>query len=163
MNIDEDLACIEAQERLLRFAAFDATTAWQLGERLKAAAEARGAAVAIEIRLAGQTLFFYAMPGTTPGNADWARRKRNTVELLNTSSYAVGLKHKRDGGSLEAKMGLPLRDYADHGGSFPLLLQGTGCIGAITVSGLPQREDHALIVEVLAAMCGVPLAEVALA
>jgi uncharacterized protein (UPF0303 family) len=31
------------------------------------------------------------------------------------------------------------------------------------VSGLPQRADHDLVVEALAARCGVPLDEVALA
>ena len=59
-------------------------------------------------------------------------------------------------------MGLPLRDYASHGGSFPLTLIGAGCIGAVTVSGLPQRADHELVVEALAALCKVPLAEIAL-
>jgi len=38
------------------------------------------------------------------------------------------------------------RDYATHGGGFPIFLVGTGCIGAITVSGLPERDDHMLVV-----------------
>jgi uncharacterized protein (UPF0303 family) len=59
-------------------------------------------------------------------------------------------------------MGLPLRDYADHGGSFPISVKGVGCVGAVTVSGLPQREDHALVVQVLAQMCGVDPSELAL-
>jgi uncharacterized protein (UPF0303 family) len=59
-------------------------------------------------------------------------------------------------------MGLPLRDYATHGGSFPIRVTGVGGVGAVTVSGIPQREDHALVVACLAEMCGIPLAEVAL-
>jgi uncharacterized protein (UPF0303 family) len=35
-------------------------------------------------------------------------------------------------------------------------------VGTVTVSGAPQRDDHNLVVEVLAKLCGVPLAEVAL-
>lgn len=116
----------------------------------------------LEIRLAGQTLFFYAMEGTAPVNADWARRKRNVAELHGRSSYAVGLTLKRDGESLEEKLGLPARDYAAHGGSFPLALEGAGLVGTITVSGLPQREDHALIVAVLADYLGLPSTELAL-
>lgn len=163
MTIEQDLERIAEQERRLRFAQFDAGTAWEIGSRLKQAAEAAQAAVTIEIRLAGQTLFLYAMPGTAPVNADWARRKRNVVDLYGRSSYAVGLALKRDGATLEAQIGVDLRDYATHGGSFPLLLQGAGCVGSITVSGLPQRQDHAMIVAVLADHLGVPLDEVALA
>lgn len=162
MSIERDLERIAAQERALRFAGFDNVEAWDLGCRLRGAAEARGVAVTIEIRMAGQTLFFYAMPGTTPDNADWARRKRNVVELLQRSSYAVGLGLAQSGATLEQLRGLPTRDYATHGGSFPLFVSGTGCIGAITVSGLPQRDDHGLIVAVLAERLGLPLAELAL-
>ena len=54
------------------------------------------------------------------------------------------------------------RDYAPHGGCFPIKLHGTGCIGTITVSGLPQRADHELIVEVLAELLEQPIEELAL-
>ena len=163
MALAQDITRMAEQERRLQFKRFDAGTAWALGASLKSLTEARGAAITIEIRVARETLFFFAMPGTTPSNADWARRKRNTVELLQRSSYRVGCELQRDGGSLESKMGLPTRDYASHGGGFPLMLEGTGCIGVVTVSGVPQREDHGLVVEALATLCGVPLADVALA
>ncbi len=65
------------------------------------------------------------------------------------SSYAVGLKHERAGTTLQGTIGLDLRDYSTHGGCFPINVFGTGCVGTITVSGLPQREDHALVVSVL--------------
>ena len=42
--------------------------------------------------------------------------------------------------------------YAAHGGAFPILLRGTGCIGTVAVSGLPQLEDHRLVVEALEAV-----------
>jgi uncharacterized protein (UPF0303 family) len=77
------------------------------------------------------------------------RRKRNVVNRFHRSSYAIGLKHERDHTTLQDKTGLELKDYAPFGGCFPILLQGTGCVGTITVSGLPQREDHALVVSVL--------------
>jgi uncharacterized protein (UPF0303 family) len=71
------------------------------------------------------------------------------VNRYHRSSYAVGLKLQRDQMTLQAKTGLDLKDYAPHGGCFPILVQGTGCVGTITVSGLPQRDDHNLVVSVL--------------
>jgi uncharacterized protein (UPF0303 family) len=147
--IEHDLQKIAMQEKRLQFREFNAAVAWELGVALKAAAEKRGAAVAIDIRLHGQPLFSYGMPGTTPDNWDWIRRKRNVVKRYQRSSYAMGLKHERAGTTLQSTAGLDLGDYSTHGGSFPVMLLGTGCVGTITVSGLPQREDHSLVVSVL--------------
>lgn len=158
----KDILQIAKQEQLLQFDRFDKASAWELGQRLKAACEAQSAAATIEIRLGRETVFFYSMPGTAENNADWARRKRNVVELMGRSSYGVGLCAEEEGEPLEVVMGLPLRDYACHGGSFPLKVKGVGCIGVITVSGLPQRQDHALVVQALALLCGVDLADVAM-
>jgi uncharacterized protein (UPF0303 family) len=151
-----DLATIARQEELLQFNAFDNTTAWQLGEGIKRHCEDQNLAVTIEIRLCQQTVFFYAMPGTSPNNADWARRKRNTTELQQRSSYAVGLALP-EGESLETQSGLPLRDYAHHGGSIPIRVKRVGCVGTATISGLPQREDHKIVVQAMADLIGVPL------
>lgn len=162
MNLEPDLARIALQEERLQFRTFDSATAWALGTRLRAAAEARGVAVAIDIQLTGQPLFFTAMPGTTPDNVDWIRRKRNVVLRFHRSSYAVGLQLHQQQTTLTEQVGVEARDYAPHGGCFPLLLRGTGCVGTITVSGLPQRDDHELIVEVLAELLEQPLKELAL-
>lgn len=162
MDIEKDIAMIALQEERLRFTAFDENTTWTLGSLLRTKVKERGAAVVIEIRLGRETVFFSAMQGTAPVNADWARRKRNTVELLNRSSYAIGLALRQEQSSLESKMGLPTRDFASHGGSFPICVASVGCIGTVTVSGLPQREDHAIVVQALAEMCGVPIAAIAL-
>lgn len=155
MTIEADLVRLDAQERVLRLRAFDLAMAWELGTRLRSAALQRGVAVAIEVRLQRETVFFCAMPGTTPENADWARRKRNTVELMHRSSYAVGLTLERDGSTLEKRMALPLRDYAVHGGGLPIMVEGVGCVGSVTVSGLPQRDDHELVASALGDLCGV--------
>jgi uncharacterized protein (UPF0303 family) len=110
--------------------------------------------LAIDISLGDRPLFHAALPGAGPDNADWVRRKRNTVLTLATSTLAVGLKLKAAGETLEQRYGLPLRDHAAHGGGFPLTLAGLGCIGAVTVSGLPQLEDHALVVAALERVLG---------
>ena len=159
---NRDRERIAEQERRLRLPRFDLAMAWDLGCRLRDLAQGRGAALAIEARLARQTVFSCAMPGSTPDNADWARRKLHTVELTQRSSYAVGKNPPQDGQTTLERMGLPLRDYAVAGGAFPLCVDAIGCVGAVAVSGLPQREDHELVVEALAAICGVPSAEVRL-
>jgi uncharacterized protein (UPF0303 family) len=149
MTIDQDLEKIALQERRLQFKHFDSAVAWAVGSALKAAAERRGVAVAIDIKLNGHQLFSYAMPGTTPDNWDWIRRKCNVVQRYHRSSYAIGLTHQRAQTTLYEKAGLAVKDYAPHGGCFPIFLVGSGCVGTITVSGLPQREDHNLVVAVL--------------
>lgn len=162
MSLEHDLAHLQYQEERLQFRSFNAQTAWNIGSRLRALAESRRLPVAIDIHVNGQQLFFAALPGATIDNSEWARRKRNVVLRFQRSSYAIGLKLQQEGKTLVEPYALEPRDYAAHGGSFPIIVRDTGCIGAITVSGLPQREDHALIVEVLAEMLEVPRAELAL-
>jgi uncharacterized protein (UPF0303 family) len=162
LDLATDIARIAQQERLLRFARFDLDAAWQLGNRLRGIALERGTPLVIEVRLARETIFFCAMGGTAPTNADWARRKRNTVELLHVSSYGVCRLLEQQGQTLQEWMGLPLRDYAGNGGSFPLQVEGVGCVGAVTVSGAPQRVDHDIVVTALCESCGQPHAELAL-
>ncbi len=162
MDIDNDLRIIAEQELALQFPMFDEEFAWQLGVALREAALQSEAAVTIDIRRGDEILFFHAMRGTSPANADWARRKRNGVELLGRSSYSLGLEQKRDGVTFHEQMGLPLRDFTFHGGCFPIRVLGSGQVGTVTVSGLPQRQDHALVVEVLARLLSMEYNDLAL-
>jgi uncharacterized protein (UPF0303 family) len=125
-------------------------------------AQERGLAVVIDVRRFGQPLFYTALDGTTPDNVEWVRRKGNVVARFHRSSYGVGLHWKLKNDSLEAR-GLPINDYASHGGSFPLIVEGAGMVGSVTVSGLPQRADHELVVEALCAMLGRDYADLRLA
>ena len=75
VSIEEDIQCITQQEQRLVCAEFDLNTAWQLGTRIREIALARNQPLTIEIRLARETVFFCAMPGVAPSNADWARLK----------------------------------------------------------------------------------------
>jgi uncharacterized protein (UPF0303 family) len=148
---DDDLARIAEQEKVLSFDTFDLTTAWQLGKLLQELGTERGLGIAIDITLHSMPVFYTALPGVTPDNVQWVRRKRNLVLRYFKSSYSIGLELKQKGKTI-ADNGLADADYAPHGGSFPITVKGTGCIGAVTVSGLPQRDDHNLAVEALALM-----------
>lgn len=153
MTIQDDLARIELQEQTLRFPQFNADTAWRLGSALRQAADEKGASVAVDITLAGAPLFYCAMEGATPNNAEWIRRKKNVVQRFHKSSYAVGLDMRRNNTTLEAQLGAPLADYVSAGGCFPLrLTSSSALLGTITVSGLPERQDHQLVVRTIAGM-----------
>ena len=154
MGLSEDLERLAVQERELRLPALDAKVAWELGLRLRAMAVDRGLSLVIDVRRFGQPLFYAALDGTTPDNVEWVRRKSNVVARFHRSSYAVGLKLKARNETLAEQQGLPLADYATHGGSFPLAVKGAGIVGSVTVSGLPQRADHELVVEALCALLG---------
>jgi uncharacterized protein (UPF0303 family) len=152
MTREEDLSRISQQEQELRFERFDPATAWELGALLREMTIERGAEVVVDVHLHAMPVFYCAMPGTTADNASWVRRKRAVVLRFFQASYGMGLKLAQQNTSIEEKYGLSGADYATHGGSFPVFVKSTGCIGAVTVSGLPQREDHNLVVEALCRM-----------
>jgi len=146
----QDLTILAQQEELLHFTEFTPDTAWQLGNRLRDALLTRQAGGTVEIELAGQLLFACTTEGAKPNQADWIRRKRNTVHHFACSSYAVGRQLELDQQTLETHHGFALADYAAHGGGFPIFLAGPECVGTIIVSGLPQRDDHNLVVTAIA-------------
>ena len=143
---------LEAQESRLVFDGFDESTAWDLGVRLRDAALAAGLPVAISIQRNGQRLFHAALPGASADNDGWLARKSAVVDRYGRSSLRVGEQFRVAGKSFDEDSRLDPSLFAAHGGAFPILVRGTGCIGSVAVSGLPQLEDHRLVVEVLEAL-----------
>lgn len=162
MAISDDIDRLVLQEQRLRFTKFNEETAWAVGTRLRDLALARKLPIVIDIRLANRLLFHSALAGSTPDNPEWVRRKSNVVLRYLKSSYRVGRELAAKNDTLDQHRGVSPMDYAPHGGSFPVHVEGVGIIGAITVSGLPQRDDHNLVVEALAAFLGQPLDGLAL-
>jgi len=162
VNYDKDLIAIAIQERELILSHFDEETAWQIGSRLRSLAVARGFSVVIDIRRFGQPLFYSALSQTSPDKFEWVRRKSNVVARFHRSSYAIGLDLQQKQTSLLEKYALPNQDYAAHGGAFPVTVSNAGIVGSVAISGLPQRADHELVVEVLCAECSKDYAKLAL-
>jgi uncharacterized protein (UPF0303 family) len=147
---DDDLiARLEQQERDLIFTRFDHADAWRLGSLLVALATERGLPVAIDIRRGTQQLFHAALAGSTADNDAWIERKVRVVERFGHSSYLVGRRLAAQGRELDASQGVDPARFAAHGGAFPVRLEAAGVVGVVTVSGLPQAEDHALVVEAI--------------
>ena len=151
MGLNEDMEKIAAQERELHLPRLDAQVAWELGTRIRTLAVERKLALVVDVRRFGQPLFYAALDSTTPDNPEWVRRKNNVVARFHRSSYAVGMSMQKQGTTLLERYGLPTADYAAGGGGFPLHVENAGVVGSMTVSGLPQRDDHNLVVEALCA------------
>lgn len=155
MSDDDDLraliARLEEQERRLVFARFDYADAWALGGLLVELATERSLPIAVDIRRGTQQLFHAALPGSTADNDAWIRRKVRVVQRYGASSYLVGRRLAAKGQQLDAAMGVDPAAYAAHGGAFPVRVPRVGVVGVLTVSGLPQAEDHALVVEAIEA------------
>ena len=142
---------LEAEAQRLVFSRFDNADAWRLGSAMVAAATERSLAVTIDIRRHGHQLFHAALPGTTPDNDRWIERKVNVVDRFGEASYLVGRRLAADGRELDASAGVEPRRFAAHGGAFPIRIRDVGVVGTITVSGLPQADDHAFVAEMIAA------------
>jgi uncharacterized protein (UPF0303 family) len=140
---------LEQQEQRLQFTSFDNNDAWALGSLLVRLGQERELPIAIDIRRHSHQLFHAALPGTAPDNDAWIERKVRVVTRFNASSYLVGRRFAAKNEELGERHGVNPADYAPHGGSFPIRIRSVGVIGMVTVSGLPQADDHALVVEAL--------------
>lgn len=143
-----DIAQLQAEAARLIFDKFDEDTALELGIALVELAWADALPVVIDIRTADRTLFHAALPGSAPDNDRWARRKSATALLFQKASLQVGTELRARDRSL-SDQGLSLTDYADNGGAVPIRVVGVGVVAVATVSGLPQVEDHALVVRAI--------------
>jgi len=157
MSVEDDIAGCIRQEATLVLPEFSPEAAWRLGTTLRDLALARSLPLVIDVRRFGaphQQLFYAALDGTTPDNQRWVARKIAVVARFHKSSYHVGRLLEQSGLSFAARYNLPEEDYAAHGGCFPLRTATAGIVGAVTVSGLPQRDDHNLVVEALCLLTG---------
>lgn len=154
MSLKDELALLIHQEETLRFPSFDEARAWELGTYLYEQAAAQSWPLVIDIRRFDRPLFFAARPGITSDNHDWVRRKTNTVQRFLRSSYRLRYQLALDNQDITQRYFLSPADYASVGGGFPIIVEGAGVIGSVTVSGLPDRQDHQIIVEALCELLG---------
>ncbi len=158
----DDIARIARQERALVFDRFDEATAFDLGAAIRERALAENLPIVIDIQTWDRPLFYAAMPGSVATNANWARRKRNTVRNFLASTYRLVLEKARPDRTFPPGEGLAPADYVLAGGGFPITVEGAGVIGVVAVSGLPERQDHAVVVDALCDLLGKSRTELAL-
>lgn len=148
MAAAEDIALVKKQEQELVLAEFDEKVAFKLGSAIRDRALAEGLSLVVDIRTWDRQMFFAATAGTSADNAEWVRRKINSVRRFQRASYRLVL--ERGEGPFSVQSGADPADYVIAGGGFPIRVKGAGIIGCLTISGLPGRSDHGVAV---AALC----------
>jgi uncharacterized protein (UPF0303 family) len=146
MSATDDIEKIAEQEAALVFDEFDEARAFAIGSSIRDRALKENLPVVVDIQFWDRALFYAALPGSTSSNTDWARRKRNVVKMFHKSTYRMVLEQNRPDRTFKPGSGLDISDYVLAGGGFPIRVNGVGVVGAICVSGLPERQDHELVV-----------------
>lgn len=149
MTVPPTIESLTEEQQALTLPRFDYATAWQLGARMQAEAASRQLPVAIEVTHGETVVFFTLLPGATPDNPDWTRRKRNVALRFHQSSLYMRLLCEQHGWDFAQRFRLSPDDFAASGGGVPIIVEGTGVVGAAAVSGLPDVEDHALVANAL--------------
>jgi len=149
ITIQQKLEKIKEQEETLLFKSFSNENALEIGLFIIESAKKFKKSVAVNIVKNGQTVFHYAMDGTSPDQDEWIKKKSNVVFRHHHSSYYMKLYNELKNRSYFEFYSVSPFEYAIHGGAFPITIEGSGVIGVITVSGLAQEEDHELIVEAI--------------
>ena len=140
---------LRQQEADLQFTHFNNDDAYTLGQLVIELARQDGLAITVDIIRHGQQLFHAALPGTSSDNDEWIKRKVRTVNRFGHSSFYMGIHYKRQNTTMAEKALLDPAEFAAHGGSFPIIIRNVGMVGTLTVSGLPQEEDHKLAVRAI--------------
>jgi len=147
--MDDVLSQLLQLEQELQFVKFNETTAWQIGSQLVEHGRKEELPITIDIMRGTHQLFHASLPGTSADNDEWVKRKVRLVYRFGHSSFYMGQLLKNKGKSIEQSYLVSESEYAPHGGCFPIIVKETGIVGTITVSGLPQEEDHKLVVDAI--------------
>ena len=160
MAAAEDIALVKKQEQDLVLTEFDETVAFELGSAIRDRAKAEGLSLVVDIRSWDRQMFFAATLGTSADNAEWVRRKINTVRRFQRPTYRMVL--ERGEAPFSPQSGADPADFVIAGGGFPIRVKGAGIVGCLTISGLPGREDHGVAVAALCDKLGLDSAAYAL-
>ncbi|WP_339112404.1 heme-binding protein [Thioclava sp. GXIMD2076] len=143
------LASLAQEQSELGLSVFNYDFIWDLGQRLQARAKAEKAPVAITISHGTDLVFCTVLEGATVLNLDWAARKRAVAHQFHRSSLSLRIEAEEEGHDFNKRYLLPDSHYFATGGGVPLMGKNGTYLGAVAVSGLPDVEDHRMIVETL--------------
>ena len=136
-------------QRQLVVKSFSNKSAMQMGLKIVDLAQKKGLIIGVDISRLNHTVFMFIDDGLPADKHNWIRRKANVAKHFEESSLAVKEDLAKGNMSLSETFGLDGTDYVARGGSIPVMLEDAGLIATITVTGLPDVEDHQLIVDAL--------------
>jgi uncharacterized protein (UPF0303 family) len=154
-KLEKLIEILEQQEEILQFPHFNRQDAWDMGHVFADMIRERNLPLPVSIRLlSGLIVFQWAGEGSNPDNEYWMIRKFRMVRDTEKSSLLNAVSYRKNGDTLESR-GLDPHRYVAVGGGFPVRIRGSGLAGVVTVSGLPQVEDHAVLIEGISRYLGV--------
>lgn len=128
---------------------FSNRMALEMGLAIIELAKKRQQIIGVEIARLNQPVFLYIDDSLPVDKHHWIKRKANTAKHFEESSLSVRLELEKKNRTLEQFFGLSEKEYVAKGGAIPLFVDGAGLIGIITVTGLPDTDDHQLIIDAL--------------
>lgn len=155
MPMNLSAATLADEQKSLQLDYFDYQFSWQLGCALRTEAESRALPISITIAHGSDLVFSILMPGATSDNLAWAARKRAVAHRFHKSSLAIKIEAAEKGYDFNQMFRVPREEFVASGGAFPLILRGGTLIGTVAVSGMPDIEDHAIVVRGLRQVLGV--------
>ena len=105
--------------------------------------------IAIEVRMKDWIVFHASLPGSTPENDSWIRRKANVVSKTGHSTIYEKVLAEEQGIDWYQSTGLVEADHAVNGGGLALNVVGLGLTGVLLISGMTEVDDHLLGVQVM--------------
>ena len=128
---------------------FSNKMALEMGLTIIDLAKSRNQHIAVEISRLNHTVFLYVDDTLPADKHNWLRRKANVAKQFEESSLSVKNDLKDGHMTLDKTFAIDEKDFLAKGGSIPIFVKHAGMIATITVSGLPDEEDHNLIIEAL--------------
>lgn len=149
LDFHQKLVDLELEHGSLSFPEFNCNSALEIGLYLIERAQKEHKAITVDITIEGQQIFHCALEGTTYENDLWVKRKNRVTLKFQKSSYYISLLLKSQNKTIEEAYELSSVWYAAFGGAYPIITEERGFIGTITVSGLPDHEDHEMVVDAI--------------
>ena len=161
MDAREMQELLERQEELLRFDSFTNQDARRLGNILADIAAENPTPTTVRVCIGDTVVFQYTDSPEEDVRLGWVSRKYNLIRKTGHSSMHACVRNRKLGEL--AELAADTDTYGFGCGGFPIRLKGeplteensvSSIIGCVALSGLPDPQDHDLVVRALEQFLG---------